>query len=93
MAKCWSDIECKCGFKTKVTYKKPDYFTPTTGTFLCSTCASKLKFRVAKIKQGKKGEVNITGQVIETSQALLEILIEESCESETQLDDGNRWKG
>lgn len=79
MAKQWSDIECKCGFKTKVVYRKPDYFTREVGTFNCSICNSKLKYVVTKIKK-KKDEVNIKTTVLTPSQVLLELLIEESCE-------------
>lgn len=79
MAKSWSAIGCKCGFKTKVEYRKPDYFTPTRGVFTCEMCGSRSKFEIKKIV-GKKSEVHISHVIFEPTKELLELIGEENVE-------------
>jgi hypothetical protein len=68
-------LNCECGSKTDVTFKKPDFFMGTFGTFICDMCESKYKYLIKKSKV--KGQFIVNQGMVEMSKILQEIKIEE----------------
>ena len=78
MAKIRVSIAHKvCGFKTELVTKKPDHFTPSSGTFICSGCESKLWYRISKARNGIKGQVNVETKAIQMSDIMEDLLKEQ----------------
>ncbi len=61
--------------------RKPDYFTPQTQVYDCTTCASKIQVLVRLGKGGKKsGQCTIQVRVVNPSKELIEIAKEQEME-------------
>lgn len=87
MARVTSKVNCECGFPTHFEYKKPDYFTPTSGTAICKECGSKFQYVVKKQKQ--HGKVSIKHRVVEPSKILNDL----KSIDEVKIDVSNEQKG
>lgn len=72
--KVTTQIECKCGTSSGVVIKKPDYFTPSVGTYYCDGCDSKLLYKVMKAKT--KNMVSVSTRVIIPTDTLNLLMME-----------------
>lgn len=78
MAKVTVKANCKCGFDTKITIRKPDRFTPSVGVFNCDGCESKIQYHIKK-ESGVK--VIITTKYIEMTPTLIQLAQEKEAEN------------
>lgn len=68
--------ECKCSFKTKVSFKKPHIVEPTVVHMECCECKSlyMLKFK----KHRTPGQVHVESRIVRMSPVLEALLKEEA---------------
>lgn len=71
-------VSCLCGFENTIIFRKPDHFTPSTGTYICGACNSKFQYRFAKAI-GKPGEKRVTIQqrILVPTEELIQLLAED----------------
>ena len=75
------DVLCKgCGFKTKVSCKRPDRFFATIHAFVCSSCESRVCARI-EIAGNKKDQVLVSSKVTHPSPILTMMREEEENEN------------
>lgn len=72
--KVTTQIECKCGILTPVKVRKPDYFTPSVGTYFCDGCDSRLQYKIEKAKV--KNQVSVSSRVIAPTDTFFLLLAE-----------------
>jgi hypothetical protein len=74
-------VECSgCKEETKVKIIRPDYFTPSVGTYICECCGSTVQYRIAKVKNSPK--VTIGTRVVKPSVKLFDFLNEEKAKEQ-----------
>lgn len=83
------DMAClACDFKTNVLFRRPDYFTPTTGTFECKECLSKSEYivRLPKVKSAHpKNFVEFNTRIIWASDIGRMLLEEQAAEKQESM--------
>jgi len=69
MGKRITNFSCECGFDNQLVYKKPDFFTPTVGTFNCVGCDTRYQYQINKYKKDLE-KIELHTKILKESEML-----------------------
>jgi DNA-directed RNA polymerase subunit RPC12/RpoP len=77
--KVTTKIDCQCGSKNTVKFKRPGFMNPVTGSFTCDTCGSRLQYFISRAPGEAKstGKIHIRTRYLEMSHDLMTMIAEE----------------